>query len=239
MSDRRDQYAAESPGGVIHVRPDMDLADAPPNTLDALSEPAADLIAEQLAALLPPGAAWRSPDGAAFDFGGRMGGFVRAFSWGLGDLYRAAYRMALESTATTLSESLADWETDHGLPDPCLAEDGTRATRLAALIAKIRSMGTITPQDFVDLAARLGHEITITEPDAFACGESECGVDPIDPDAEFYWIVKPAISTGFYFEAGVSELGVDALSDFVPLLALECVFRRVAPAWTRVIFDYS
>ena len=217
----------------------------PPDVSDAESNPGTDHLAPQLAAQLPLGAAWRSPDGAAFDFDSRMGGMIRAQCGVLIETYRRLFQVAgQESTAATLVESLEAWEAEFGLPDRCLGDGGPRASRIERLIEKIRDTGTITPADFIALAERLGYTITIEEPTAFEVGISDCGgVDELsgDPDTavEFDWIVTVHGTAIYEFEAGISETGVDRLLDFEEATGLVCLFRDRAPAWTRVIFAYD
>ncbi|GLS29966.1 Uncharacterized protein YmfQ in lambdoid prophage, DUF2313 family [Mesorhizobium albiziae] len=211
-----------------------------PNTADALSDPAIDDVASSMYGLLPTGGAWRSPDGAAFEQNSRLGAFLRALSGDFVTLYRRIYTIGLDSTASTLVDSLDDWESEYGLPDPCLAGEQTRAQRLRALLLKIRSTGTITLADFVNLAASAGYTISIDEPSSFTCGVSDCGgSDEMGGHIEYFWIVNVEGVAVDYFECGISECGVDPLSDFDEATALECLFRRLAPAWTRPIFNYS
>lgn len=207
---------------------------------DALSEPDADLLAPTIAGLLPIGVAWRSPDGRAFDEGGLMGGMVRGLAAEFARLYRRVWQVSLEATPSTLVDSLDDWETEYGLPDPCLGPDQTMAQRLRALLLKVRSGGTITRADFVRLAASVGYEITIEYPYPFEFGVSWCGgPDGTDGSADYYWIVRVPGRASKRFEFGVSETGIDPLLDISLATDLECLFRRLAPAWTQVVFDYS
>lgn len=214
-----------------------------PAQADALTDPSDETIAETLFALLPRGSAWRSPDGAAFDGNSRLGGFWRGVAGILADTYRRAFELTQESTASTLIDGLTDWETEFGLPDPCVDRDLDLDGRVRALLARVRSLGVITVLDFVALAADLGYAITIEEPQPFECGVSDCGgTDEIsggDEPVEYYWIVMVAGSEPTYFEAGVGEAGVTPLTDFETAPDLECLFRRLAPAWTQPVFDYS
>lgn len=214
-----------------------------PEQADALSDPALDVMADSLAGLLPTGAAWRSPDGVAFDSGdgSLMAGLIRALAGELRTLYRKVFGIAMESTASTVDAGLEDWEAEYGLPDPCLGPQPDRALRIRSLVAKVRSAGTITTRDFVALAAALGFRVTIEEPTPFECSVSECGEgdDEISGVNQFLWIVHVGDTPETRFECGASECGLDRLLDFPLATALECVFRAIAPAWTRPVFDYG
>jgi uncharacterized protein YmfQ (DUF2313 family) len=211
-----------------------------PAQADALADPAPALMAEHLYGLLPTGSAWRSPDGAAFDANSRLGGLMRALAGDLVTLYRRIFQAGQESTAATLVDGMDDWEAEYGLPDPCFGENQSRSQRLRALLLKVRSTGTITRADFARLAASVGYTITIEEPLPFEFGRSWCGGEEgTDGAADYHWIVRVPGRAHAYFEFGVSEFGIHPMLDIAFATDLECLFRALAPAWTRVVFDYS
>jgi uncharacterized protein YmfQ (DUF2313 family) len=233
--------AGEAPTVAVHLRPQ---APWPPlaDQSDVLADPADELIAQSLYALLPSGPAWRTPDNAAFDEQSNLGGFLRGLAGDMATLYRRLFATGQESTASTLDASLADWEHEFGLPDPCMGELPSRTMRLRFLLAKVRSTGTITPGDFIALAEELGYAITIEEPLPFQCGGSELGAfDEVSGDAEtaveFHWIVRVANVPVIYFECGVSACDVDALTDFGFPQDLVCLFNALKPAWTKAVFS--
>lgn len=241
MSDVSTNPGWGSPG-VYQLAPAPRPWPQKPPTSDALTDPAVDDLAESFWQLLPPGAAWRTPDGAAFEAGSMLGGFWRAIASGFAVLYRRIAGILRESTASTLVDGLDDWEAEYGLPDPCFGIDQSRAQRLRALLAKVRSKGTITPADFVALAGSIGYTIEIREPRVFTTGFSACGgPDGTGSAANFFWIVKLTGRASKRFETGLglSMTGRDPLLDVAQATDLECLFRALAPAWTRVIFDYS
>lgn len=228
--------------GAYQLKPAKRLWPDLPAQADALSDPLDETIADTLYRLLPQGAAWRSPDGEAFDSNSRLGGFWRGVAGILADTYRRIFQLSQESTGSTIVDGLADWQAEFGLPDPCTPRDLSADQQYRVLLARIRSTGTITPLDFVALAGDLGYEITIEEPVPFECGVSDCGgTHEIGGDVpiEFYWIVKPFTAEPVYFEAGIGEAGITPLTDFDTAPELECMFRALAPAWTQPIFDYS
>lgn len=225
--------------GVYQLRPSIVWPPLPAQT-DAEADPADADIAETLYALLPPGPAWRSPDSEAFGSNSLMGGVLRGLAGAFASLYRRLFQISRESTASTLVDSLEDWEADYALPDPCYGPDQTRQQRIRALLLKIRSAGTVTKADFIALAESVGFEITIEEPRPFTCGVSQCGgPDEVSGVNQFYWIVRVPGIAAKPFEAGVSEAGIDPLLDIARAEDLECLFRLIAPAWTRPVFNYS
>lgn len=226
--------------GLLHLRPANPVLPALAAQADALSQPTAEDLAPSLYDLLPPGAAWRSPDAAAFEANSRLGGFLRGLAGDLARLYRRLFGIAQESTASTLAASLDDWETEFGLPDLCFGLDQTQAQRQRALILRVRSLGTITPADFIALAASVGYEITISEPRPFAFGFSQLGWgEGTGGHMAFFWFVKVRGVSARRFEFGTSQTGIHSLLDIGRVTDLECLFRQLAPAWTRVVFDYS
>ncbi|MEP9397936.1 putative phage tail protein [Mesorhizobium sp. KR2-14] len=240
MSDRPHLFPGEPPAAALALAPAGVTLPAVPDTADTLSAPGLDDLTRSFYALLPAGAAWRSPDGAAFEEGTMLGRFWRAIAGDFVTLYRGLFGLSLESTAATLVDSLEDWEDEYGLPDPCFGEVQTRHQRLRALLLKIRSGATLTVADFIALAGSAGYEISISEPMSFECGVSQCGgADQMGGAIEYFWIVKVSGVPIDRFESGVSQCGVDALTDFGRADDLECLFRRLAPAWTMPIFDYS
>lgn len=242
MSDPRAPEPGSTGDALYHLAP---AHPAPPLGAqgDSLTAPTADAMATHLAELLPKGMAWRSPDGAAFDADSRMGGLMRGLAGGLAALYARIAAILPESTAATLIDSLTDWEAEFGLPDPCLGLDPSRAARLRALLARVRSTGTITPADFIGLADAIGVTISIREPLPFRAGFSRCGAyaercgggEPV----EFIWIVKPAATEIIPFRAGQARAGTTPLGEIVRDGRLECLFGAIKPAWTKVVFDYS
>ncbi len=226
--------------GVYQLRPGKPVWPDFPAQGDALADPAVDDLARVFYGLLPSGAAWRSPDGAAFEEGTWLGRFWRALAGDFVTLYRRLFRLSQESTASTLVDSLEDWEAEFGLPDPCFGDGQSRAQRLRALLLKVRSKGTITKGDFIDLAASAGYVIEITEPRPFAFGFSETGWgEGTGAAIAYFWFVKVADVGASNFEFGVSQTGINSLLDIARVTDLECLFRAIAPAWTRVVFDYS
>lgn len=226
--------------GILHLRPSQPVMPALALQDDILSRPTAADIAPTLYDLLPPGAAWRTPDAAAFEERSNLGGFLRGLAGDLARLYRRLFGIAIESTASTLEESLVDWETEFGLPDLCFGLDQTQTQRLRAVILKVRSLGTITPADFIALAASVGYEITISEPRPFAFGFSQLGWEEgTGGHIGYFWFVKVRGVSARRFEFGTSQTGIHSLLDIGRVTDLECLFRLIAPAWTRVVFDYS
>jgi len=143
-----------------------------------------------------------------------------------------------EADPTTTYALLDDWERVAGLPDACeLAFGGEQEVgqRRAALLARITSAGGQTVAYYISVAAAMGYDITITEYTEHSVdGDVEAEIN--GQDWAFTWAVNAATTT-------VAESSVDGTADD-PLAwwgnaILECVFERIKPAHTNLIFSYS
>ncbi|NEK42882.1 DUF2313 domain-containing protein [Rhizobium leguminosarum] len=201
---------------------------------DALAAPANDDLVSAALSMWPVGPAWGTPDGEAMPLSHVLARFTRvlvdSFVW----LYARAWTLARNATVAGVDELLPEWEEEYGLPDNCVTGETSFAERLRALEAKVKSVATITPGDFIRIAASYGFEITIEEPAIFECGFSECGGDHTvgDMRQETYWIVHVTGLAIDYFTCGISECGFDPLFDLGDAERLLCILRRLAPAWT-------
>lgn len=218
--------------------PAADAADAlPPRPWDALSRPTVEDLLPGGLALWPRGAAWGTPDGVALDDKSVLAGITRVLLAPFCDLYARAYRITEESRAVTLVDSLADWEADYGLPDAD-APASTPTGRRRALLSRVSSIATITPQEFVRLAHLEGFTVAIEEPALFECGFSECGGAHTCGDLrqEVFWVVHVYDLAIDYFSCGESVCGEDPLFDGVAAEHLRRLFSRLAPGWSYPVF---
>lgn len=239
MSDRWPRLLGEDERSFFHFAPD-DAGTFVPQQTDALSDPSDETAEGFLTALLPKGAAWGTPDGQSLDGGSVLARFWRAIGSALGDAYRALFRVSQESTAVTLATSLPDWEVEYGLPDPCLGPEATIDARMRSLLLKIRSKGTITPADFISLAADAGYSISIEEPTPFRMGASAMGgAESLGGGypSEFCWIVSVAGVPVEHFRMGDGRMGETPLGRLGLPDDLVCLFNALRPAWTKLIFS--
>jgi uncharacterized protein YmfQ (DUF2313 family) len=177
--------------------------------------PTLDQIASQLTKLAPPGAlATNATSVLRKIWTGAADEIVR--------IYNRIRDLLLEAHPLTCNETLTDWERDYDLPDPCITTAQTESDRRAAVAARRAAVGGASRQYFFDLAASFGIAITITEDRAFEVGRDGMG-DGIGGDGyAFVWYVHAPVATS----TALKQL-------------LECVFERVKPAHTDVIFYYE
>lgn len=209
---------------------------------------------EQQAALLPQGLAWRR----------RPGGLRAQIVAGIAvELARFDNRLADlvdEADPRTTGELLADWERVAGLPDSCTGALETVPLRREALVARLTARGGQSRAFFIALAASFGRTITIEELRPWDVEHSTVDEPLYGPEAQLVWrvLVSGYASTAFYFDvrdSGVDEPLVsyeifditrfdielhtvdDPLASWGDRL-LECLFERLKPAQTSVLFAY-
>ncbi len=207
---------------------------------DVLSAPSVEDLLPAGLALWPRGAAWGSPDGEAPPATSVIAGLTRALLDGFAFLYARAWRLTEESRVASIVDSLADWEREYGLPDPCVTVPQSEALRRRVLAARVRSLATITPADVVRLAASFGYVVALEEPQPFRAGEATCGSydEPSNAALAQQWVIHLHDIPTTRFEAGIGEAGIDRLLDF-DIGTLECAIRRIAPGWTMPVFSLA
>ena len=190
----------------------------------------AEAYREHLLALLPAGDIWtRDPDSV-------LGRLMTALA---GELARVDARLedlADEADPRTAWEMLGDWEKTCGLPGECWEAAETMALRRLAVLARLTFQGSQSRAFYIDLAASLGHEITIEEFSPFRVG-SRAG-DPLYGEAWAHaWRVGLGEATPVtYFRAGLSGAG-ERLASWGDD-DLECLIESLKPAHTVVLFAY-
>ncbi|WP_163371087.1 YmfQ family protein [Endozoicomonas acroporae] len=188
----------------------------------------------QLLALAPQGLAWpRDP-------GSRFVKTMRAYADSLARLDKRADDLINELDPRTTYELLPEWERCFGLPDGCSTQGQTLEERQQQVHNRFVGKWGQSRAFFISIAASLGYTITIDEFVPFRCGLMQLGIDELNhEDSAFCWRVNIRISDNAReFHTGISELG-ERLTDFRLAAALECLFRRLKPAYTIVVFNYA
>lgn len=214
----------------------------PPSVADRESAPGAADLLPQVIAMAPRGVIWGT-DEASDGTGASpvMRRLWTAVATWLADYYSAAFQAAAQTFPSAVTYSLADWEAEYGLPDPCTSPASGEQGRINALRARFGAQGGASPAYFVCLAASVGYDITITEPADFICALSECGGDDtvVNANDHHEWIVHVNSAGDIWFYAGEAIVAETPLGGFIAATDLECILRRVAPSHTTLIFDYS
>jgi uncharacterized protein YmfQ (DUF2313 family) len=186
-------------------------------------------ISNSLSSFMPGGRVFASKD---ID-----GSPLRKFIKGLSkELYRIDQQMNLMSEDYDINgttEFLEQWEAAVGLPDDCLDTMGTLQERRRNVLAKLAGMNLTTEQDFIDLAALFGINVTITQ-------GGDIGLFPLIFPYTFFGSAKEAKFTmivafdtpletfpyTFPFTFGDAERGL-----------IECLFNKAKPANVQIIYQ--
>ena len=169
--------------------------------------------------LLPYGPAWTDDPNAAVS---RM---FEGLSQELARIDGRCWALINEADPRSTQELFSDWQSEFGLPDPCVQALGgnqTSAQLRAALLGRINSVGGATAAYFTEVAAALGFVIRITE--------------FLGSNTPYQWQVEVSMGkslTQFSFASDFSEPWATWGSTL-----LECVMKRLAPAHTDLVFSY-
>lgn len=190
-----------------------------------------DEYRDALAALLPSGPAWPRDPGSTLMM------LLRALAAELERIDNRAAQLLAETDPASTTELLSDWERVVGLPDPCVTQTQTVAERRQALEGRLTSVGGQSRLFFIQLASRLGYDITIDEfPSAAAATAG--GITFVGDEWAHTWRVNVPATVGITpFRVGSGAVGepLRAWSNEV----LECQFNRLKPAHSRLLFAYS
>lgn len=184
-----------------------------------------------LMSLLPPGLAWPRDEGTGLDK------VLTAEAVELTRVDTSVQDLLTESYPLTSNNLLTDWERVTGLPNACVGAPETVQLRREAVDQKLATTGGQSPGFFIDLAASIGFEVTITEYTPFRVGSNGAG-DPINSEEWAYvWQINAPEETIRDFEVGSNAVG-EGLRTWGNEL-LECVITQYQPAHTRVLFSYQ
>lgn len=169
----------------------------------------------KLIALLPTGPAWPS-----MQTNNDFTQLLDAMAEELARVDARALNLIEEFFPDTATELLLDWERVAGLPDSCTGELTLLQQRRSSLISVLTIERSLSKQFFIDIAARLGFVITITE------------------TLDYVWQVNAFIDAdAVYFRVGSSVIGDPLVQSDNTLL--ECVITILKPAHTTVTFNYT
>lgn len=134
--------------------------------------------------------------------------------------------------------SLIEYERVLGLPDSCVMnEPQTVRQRIAAVMGKLNGVVGQSKAFYIQLAASLGYEITITEFRPARAGIARAG-DAIYGDGwTSAWMVNSGEVSIFPARAGITGAG-EALAVWGNK-QLECRLSAMQPAHTILIFSYG
>ena len=189
---------------------------------------ASDYLAACIGAL-PRGRAWARFFGSVMAqvLSGLMPGYVRNNA--------DAIALVADAFPATTVRLLPEWEASLGLPDICDSDPETLSRRRQNVVTRFASGGGQSVAYFVNVAAALGYEITITEFAPFRCG-MPLGLPLSGEGWAHVWQVNAPGYSVQHFTCGASVMG-EAFSSWGNTI-LQCTLLRFAPAHTTLIFSY-
>ncbi len=185
---------------------------------------------QQLMALLPPSDVLDISDGS------QLWSLLDAMSAELVRVDGRVDDLLREMDPRSASELLNDWETELGLPSACAPLAISLGERRDAAHTKLTERGGQSRQYFIDLAAKLGFTITITEFRPFVAGSLASDVISNGSDWIHTWQVNAPAQTVRTFTVGSGTN--EALANWGNTL-LECAVNEDKPAHTHVIYAYG
>jgi uncharacterized protein YmfQ (DUF2313 family) len=192
-----------------------------------------DQVLDELLSLLPPGWVWRR------DRDSVIAALLTPLAGGIADLEATAQAMLEEVDPRNASLCLTDFERVLG-PDPCGRDTSLMSLADRRQLAHQRwtARGGASRQYFIDLAAKRGVTITISENRVSYAAEMVAGDELVETPEQFIWTVHLTdLTDESLFEAGEGQAG-DRLYDLT-ISDIECDIRRLKPAHTEVVFDYG
>lgn len=141
-----------------------------------------------------------------------------------------------EYDPTITTNLIGEWEKVVGIPDGCLTNTGTLAQRRLNILLKLAGINVSTAKQFETVAAILGFAIRV-----------ETGVDTSTLPLSLPFILMSAEEAPFIIIVTVDESlkpqGLPltlpfTLTDGTPDL-LDCLFQKLKPANTKLIFRYG
>lgn len=131
---------------------------------------------------------------------------------------------------------LPNWERVCGITPPASAP---YQQRLQAVLAKLAEIGGLSIPYFIRLAAGLGYQISINEPQPFRAGVNRAGDMLWVPDILWVWqvVVRSSNLRIFRFQAGLAAAG-EPLTSFGDSV-IEAMFNDLKPAHTYVYIAYQ
>lgn len=144
----------------------------------------------------------------------------------------AVGRLLLEMFPDTVVDYLPIWERVLAIAP---ASDAQRAERVNEILFRLRSLGRLDRQYYIDIAATVGYDITITELKPLMAGWAEAGQEVL---ADYVrWIWQVSITDGFtrYARAGSAAAG-EPIVWYRDKRHLDDIFNDLKPAHTLVVF---
>lgn len=128
------------------------------------------------------------------------------------------------------------YEKEYGLPDDCFTGSLTLDERITQLVIALRERGGISHKFYAEFAAIFGYTLEIQEFRPFRAG-SKAGDALTNGNWRYVWILRTSGTYIRTFRAGRSCAG-ESLRSWGNAV-FECLFKKHAPAHTKLHFAYE
>lgn len=153
------------------------------------------------------------------------------------DLIQASADRARKGVTPYFAESLLpDWERVLDLTSNAKL---SYQQRLELMLVKLAETGGLSIPYFVQLAKKLGYDITIDEPVAFQVGINRVGDRLMHPDVLWVWAVNIFSSKVQHYRFRVGSSATGERLSFWADSVIENVFNDLKPAHTFCYFTYQ
>lgn len=188
-------------------------------------------VQESLIGKLPPGFALSKR-------GGIIDALYKAFAQALAETEAATVAALEEISPRRADRLLADFERVLGA-DPCGRDQGAKTLddRQALAWQRWIATGGQSIPYFLALAKALGFEVKIEDFWPSVAGAMQAGTPLIPEGEQFVWVVHMRVKNAWHFRAGRNTAG-EPLGGWDEG-SLECIFRRLKPAHSHVVFYYD
>ncbi len=180
--------------------------------------PDLDGTAREFARNLPSGRAWNNKT----SIDSNLYKLIKSCAAAFNTIQTSINELATEMDINLTDDLLPDWEESVGIPDDCVFLLTTLADRRTAVIRRLRKAPVVTKAEFETLGNELtGSTVTVT-----------AGIDFIPAEDRFTMVVEVTGSGSIFafpltFPAAFSSAGE---------ATIECVFKKVAPAYVDIVF---
>lgn len=153
-------------------------------------------------------------------------------------LTESAADLLIDAFPATTDQLLPEWQATLGLPDPCAGPSPTLAQSQAQVVARLTGRGgTRSVAYYINFAATLGYDITVTQFAPFVAGRGRAGQSARGAAWAYAWQVNAPSVTVTYFRAGRSPAG-EPLAAFGNTV-LQCELNRINPAHTVILYNFG
>ncbi len=206
------------------------------------------MLWRQILALLPPGRAWQTheefgayPDDVEPDLDQLtvMQQYWAGFAEVLAYLHERACALLDEMFCSTVSETLAEWMIDLGMPGECESYDN--------ICEKLIDAGGARCEDLVEAAARRGWVITCRDCNGVQtatadCSYADCASECICPNGSLWITIDTAASTAYVaperprLRARCGRARCNRMCE-PDTSQLECIIDRIRHAHLKITYE--